>query len=54
MVRKSNGVLFERHNKTIIIIIIIIRIIIIEKNGPELIELDEILDKFVQPSNLLQ
>ena len=25
-----------------------------ETNGPELIELDEILDKFVQPSNLLQ
>ena len=25
-----------------------------EANGPELIELDEILDRFVEPSNLLQ
>ena len=26
----------------------------LEANGPELIELDEILDRFVKPSNLLQ
>ena len=25
-----------------------------EANGPELIELDEFLDRFVEPSNLLQ
>jgi hypothetical protein len=26
----------------------------VEANGPEFIELDEILDRFVKPSNLLQ
>ena len=26
----------------------------VEANGPEFIELDEILDRFVEPSNLLQ
>ena len=26
----------------------------VDSNGPEFIELDEILDKFMKPSNLLQ